>query len=290
MLVPALAGCSAVRLTYGQGSMLAYWWLDGYVDFTGDQAAPVRSALDDWFAWHRATQLPDYAVLLDSVARQAADKVTPAQVCSVLEQGEQRLLVAFDHAVPAMASIVRGFTPAQLRHLEQRYAKSDDDLAREHLERPEAERLAAAQRRWQERSESFYGELGEAQRKLLADGVAALPFDARTWIAERRQRHADIVAGLRRLAAERADAPRIESALRGFAQQSSRSPRPGYRAFRQRLTQAQCALVAQLHNSTGPAQRARAIAKVRQYEDDLRALARQGPPVRAPEAPSLAGG
>ena len=33
MLLPLLlGGCSALRLSYGQGPLLAYWWLDGLVD------------------------------------------------------------------------------------------------------------------------------------------------------------------------------------------------------------------------------------------------------------------
>ena len=71
-LMPLLAGCSGLRLTYGQGPLLAYWWLDRQVDFSTEQAPRVREALTDWFAWHRSTQLPDYAQGLGEVAAAAA--------------------------------------------------------------------------------------------------------------------------------------------------------------------------------------------------------------------------
>jgi len=85
MLLPWMLGCSALRLSYGQGPTLAYWWLDGYADFSTEQAPRVRQALADWFAWHRATQLPEYAQALAALQGLAADKVTPAQVCQTLD-------------------------------------------------------------------------------------------------------------------------------------------------------------------------------------------------------------
>ena len=59
-----LGGCSAVRVGYNQAPTLAWWWLDGYMDFDATQAPKVKDTLAQWFAWHRSTQLPDYADLL----------------------------------------------------------------------------------------------------------------------------------------------------------------------------------------------------------------------------------
>jgi len=286
LLLPCLAACSTVRLTYGQGPLLAYWWLDGYADFSSEQSPRVKDALAEWFAWHRATQLPDYAALLAEVQQQAMDKVTPAQVCKVVEQAELRLERAFEQAVPAAAEIVRSLSMAQLRHLEQRYEKGNRELQREQLQRPASERHEATLKRWQERAESFYGPLDEAQRRLLADALPGLPFDAQIWLDERRSRQQDILAGLRRALAERADAGPVQAALRAFAAQQKHSPRAEYRAYRQRLMQAQCELVARLHNAASSAQRQRALDKLKDWEDDLRALARTGNALRVPRAPS----
>ena len=60
-----LAGCSTLRLAYSQADHLTYWWLDGHVDFDGEQTRLTRDGIAQWFAWHRASQLPDYAALLE---------------------------------------------------------------------------------------------------------------------------------------------------------------------------------------------------------------------------------
>ena len=46
LLLPALSGCSALRLGYANGPQLAWWWIDGYFDFSREQAPQVKQALD----------------------------------------------------------------------------------------------------------------------------------------------------------------------------------------------------------------------------------------------------
>lgn len=270
-----LAGCSAVRLVYNQGQTVAYWWLDGYFDFNAEQGNRAREALSDWFRWHRATQLPDYAALLGRAQQQIQHDITPAEVCRWADEMRRRVETAYMHGVPALAGIVRTLEPDQLRQVEKRYQKADVEFRSDFLQATRAEQLDAANKRTVSRAEMIYGRLDDAQRKLIADGVAASPFDARRWLAERQARQRDIVDTLRSLQAGRADAARIEAALRVFAAHAVLSPRPAYREYQQRLYDYNCALVARLHNGTTPEQRRHGLERLKGWEDDLRALAAQ---------------
>lgn len=271
-LLPWLVACSTVRLTYGQGPMLTYWWMDSYVDFSRDQVSPAKAALENWFDWHRTTQLTQYASLLASITAQAKGQVSASQVCDRMQQIEQSLLRGFEHAVPAMANIIHRFSPAQLRHLDMRFAKADDSLAADYLDRPKSEWQEKSLARWLENLASFYGELNEQQRAKLVAALKAMPFDPQIWLKERRQRHAHIVATLHELKAKDADTQQIEAALRAFAVMTLQSPRDAYRVYRANLKQAQCELLARLHNEASADQRARAVEKILHYEADMRAL------------------
>ena len=273
MLLPLLGGCSALRLTYGQGPLLAYWWLDSQVAFTAEQAPRVRSALADWFAWHRSTQLPDYAQALGELASAAAGPVQPGQVCSQIEGWQRRAERAFDRAVPALAEQLRSLTPEQIQHLERRQADRQQELAADHLQPDPAERQKVALARSVDRAETLYGSLDDAQRQLLASSLAASPFDPERWLAERRARNVELLRSLRQWQAEQADSATIQAGLRRLAAETARSPRADYRAYSQRLMAANCGLIAQLHNSTSAAQRQRAAAKLQGWQADLRALA-----------------
>ena len=277
-----LAGCSALRLAYGQAPHLAYWWLDGYVEFEPEQGERARDALADWFAWHRATQLPDYARLLAGAQRQMLHDVTPADVCRWADELRARLEAGYEHGVPALAEMVGTLKPQQLQHLERRYRRADEEFRDEYLQAAPAERLAESNKRAISRAELIYGELNEAQRALLAQGIAASPFDAERWLAERQLRQREVVGTLRTLQAERADGARTQAALRVFAAHAAQSPRPAYREYQKRLFEHNCRLIARLHNSTTPEQRRRGADKLKGWEDDLRALAAQrAEPARA---------
>ena len=272
-----LGGCSAVRLTYNQGPFLAYWWMDGYFDFNAEQSPKVRAALEDWFSWHRATQLTDYMALLAGAQRMVVDNVTPVQVCGLYQSAMTRVERAYEQAVPAMADIARGLSPAQLRHLEQRYKKSNDELQRDHLQGNPNERRETLQKQWIERAESVYGRLDDTQRQLVTTALERSPFDPQRWLAERRARQQDILRGLRQLSRDPADTATAEALMRALALTMTRSARPDYQAYRQRLQEAYCEAAAQLHNSTSPAQRLRAVAKLKAWDDDLRSLVREPP-------------
>lgn len=277
-----LVGCSAVRLAYGQAPHLVYWWLDGYVEFEPEQGERVRDALADWFAWHRATQLPDYARLLAGAQRQMLHDVTPAEVCRWADELRVRLETGYEHGVPALAEMVGTLKPQQLRHLERRYRRADEEFRDEYLQATRAEQLAESNKRAISRAELIYGELSEAQRALLVQGIALSPFDPERWLAERQLRQREIVDTLRTLQAEHADSARTQAALRVFAAHAARSPRPAYREYQKRLFDHNCGLIARLHNSTTPEQRRRGADKLKGWEDDLRALAAQrAEPARA---------
>ena len=268
-----LGGCSAVRLGYSQAPELAYWWLDGFADFTDAQTPRVRDELGAFFRWHRATQLPDYAALLTKAQQQVLEPITPAQACQWYEDVLGRFDIAFARALPAAAELVLTATPQQLLHVERRFAKGNDELRSEHAQRNPEERAKAAAKRLIERAESVYGRLDEAQRASLMSAVSGSPLDAEVWLTERKARQQDLLQTVKRLIAEAAGSDQVQAALRTLVERSRRSPREVYRGHQQRLTQHNCALAAQVHNLATPAQRRFAALKLKAWEDDLRALA-----------------
>lgn len=280
LLTLLLAGCSTLRLSYSQGSTLAYWWLDGYADFSREQSPQVRAALDGWFHWHRSTQLPEYAQALAALQvqlqlqLQVADKLTPAQVCSQLQAWQQRAERAYEHAVPAIAEQLRSFTPEQIAQVDQRQKKKLKEAIGDHLQPDLADRRKAAYQRVLDRAEMAYGRLNAVQRQWLSAEVLASPFKPELWLAERAQRQQDSMRYLRQWQAERADTGAVQAGLRRLGQAMLVSPRADYQAMADALTQANCQLAAGLHNGASPQQRQHLIDKLKGWEGDALALAK----------------
>lgn len=276
--VVLLSGCSAVRLGYNHAPDLAYWWLDGYVDFKGDQSERAHEALDDWFQWHRRVELPVYAGMLARAREQVAAPVTAEQACQWFDETRLRLDVALERALPGVAEVARRLSPQQLAHLEHKYAEINEELVDDYLQ-PRAEARTRAQlNRALEPIERLYGRMSSSQRERIAVLAASTPFDPQRWIAERHRRQQDTLQTLARLGAEQASVAQAVEALRALAQRSRVSPVDEYRAYQQRLIQFNCAFAAEVHNLTTPEQRRAAAEQLKDWEDDARTLAAQARP------------
>jgi len=279
--VALVSGCGvALKVSYNQGPTLVYWWLDGYADFEDEQTPRVKQLTGLWFAWHRREQLPEIAALLQHAQAEVMQPVlTPQTMCAVGQDVKQKLLVAYDKAVPSLAELALTLTPEQVRHIEKRFAKNNAKFRDEFMPEDREDRLKAQAKKAQERFEMVYGSLDDAQRQRLQQAIVASPYDPELWLAERTLLQQAVVQGLRQLQAARAAQAdpqalmgQAQQALRTIAQHASQSPREAYRAQQQRVWNHNCAFVAQMHNTMSAAQRQHAQRKLRRWEEDVRAL------------------
>ena len=239
--------------------------------------AKVRDALAQWFAWHRRTQLPEYADQLVRAQREVLADTTPARVCDWQRELIKRAHTAYDRAEPAAAEIVLTISPAQIAHLEKRYTKFNEEFRDEYLQAEPARRAKKNLDRVLDRAEMLYGRLDDAQRSRIAEQLARSPFDPEVWLAERQQRQQDALRLLRSMGADGTmSREQAASALRGYVERLERSPRDAYRRYAERLGEFNCTLAANLHNATTPSQRRAAAKKLASWEGDLRAIAALG--------------
>ena len=295
-LLGVLGACSALRIGYGQAPDLLYWYLDSYVDFDDTQTPKVREALTQFMAWHRRTQLPDYASQLARAQAEVLADTSAARVCEWQAELLTRANAAFERAVPAVAEFLLTATPQQVQYLERHQAKQNAEFREDYLQPEPRKRTEVTLKRTLERAESLYGKLTDSQRARIAEGLLRSPFDPEAWFAERRQRQQDALSLMRRWGIEGADRPagtrdqagrepvQVQAALRSYVQGMARSPRESYRRYTERLNEFNCSFAAALHNTTSISQRRTAAQKLAGWEGDARALALDLPRPAAPDA------
>lgn len=279
-LLLALAGCGPLRLVYSQADLLIYRWLNGYADFNAQQAPHAREAIGRWLAWHRTTQLGDYAELLQRAAAEVREDTTGERLCRWVDEVSTRADRGVERALPEAAALAHRLTPEQLEHIAERQRKAARKLHEEFLDPDPAERLERRVERVTDRAEQLYGRLDAPQRERLAQGVSASPFDAERWLAERERRQRDLLDTLRELRAQPAAADGTAADARGTAllrawwQRVRQSPDAAYRRYAERLQPYDCELAARLHNATTPAQRETARHRLQGWRSDLLHMAR----------------
>ena len=215
LLAFTLVGCSTVRLGYDQGATLAWWWLDSRLDFDDRQTPQVKAALAQWFEWHRATQLEDYAALLARArGESAAGGLDADRICRWAMDVRGRAAPLLDRLAAPVAQIAVTLTPAQIDRLAKRLAKDDAEDLDDFVKATAGQRIERSVQRTVERYERFYGTLGQAQRAAVLEAARVSPYDPQRRLAERQARQAEVIALLRRLSAEKPAIAQAETLVR----------------------------------------------------------------------------
>jgi hypothetical protein len=299
LLIFGLQGCGALRLAYNQAPVAAYWYLDDYLDFNDAQRPLVKAALRDIHQWHRQTQLPAFVDTLQKLQRQMPQDMNSAQACDLYDEVQVRLRNTFEgmpgltspmakSANPQAVQVLATLDRAQLTHLERRFAKSNLAYRKDYVagtpQRLHAHRLKQAV----SRAEMLYGNLEDRQASMLSARLAQSAFDPEMTYVERLRRQQDVLETLRAIAGMAAvstdgtntvmalnaatDVTYLQQRLGDIISRIAQSPEPRYHDYAQKLRQQSCQNFADLHNSMSPAQRLKALAKLQDYELDLRAL------------------
>lgn len=275
----ALGACSMLRLGYSQGPELMYWWLDGYADFDEQQSPRVRDALADAFRWHRREQLPGIAEQLAQLRGEVAQPTDAQAVCRWQDALRGRFNAVYTQLMPVALELAVTLKPEQLRQMERKHAKVIAEFRDKHMQRDVDERRQAQLKRTVERAEILYSRLDAPQRERLAQALQRSPYNADGWLAEREARQQLVLQTLRRLTSRSIDSAAARAALQPLMAEDA--VRPDYRDDMRRLTQYNCRLMADLHNTTSPAQRQAAQERLLGWENDLRGLVGNGGRVAA---------
>ena len=293
MLIISVQGCSTVRLAYNQAPLAAYWYLDDYVDFSEEQKPAVKAALNELHQWHRQTQLPAYIETLQKMQRQMSEPLTPAKACEFYQEVQERIMMSLEGAVrldqtPAASFKLQKLATLdrnQLLTMERKFAKSNAKYREDYLTGSPRQMAEKRLEQAVSRTESLYGKLDDRQQALLKTRLEQSGFDPEMAYAERLRRQQDMLQALRSLASPGAAGTAAMTpaaaktvaagpALEGVFSRAVFSPDISFREHARKIRTQNCQTFAEVHNSTTPAQRQKALARLQGYEQDLRALLR----------------
>lgn len=273
--VVGLAACSAIKLGYNSFPDLAYYWLDGYVDFNDAQADQARAEIAQLHAWHRKQELPRLVELLARLEQIVPGTITSQQACGMLKEVRGRLNVVAERAEPAGAVLASGITARQLRHLERKHRSNNATFRKEWLDQSAAEQRAKRYEQMLDRIEMIYGRLDAPQRAVLRGGIDQSIHDPQRILAERQRRQKDLLETLQQVAQPGLPPDEGRALLSAYLDRAQQSPDAGYRAWQESLLEEGCQTFAAVHESTTAGQREQAARRLRAYQRDLRDLSGQ---------------
>ncbi len=269
----ALQGCSAIKFGYNQAPSLGYWWLDSQLSLSSGQSEPVRDALTQLQRWHRERELGTYVELLGKLQAMSAGDIDAQQVCDVWSQVDEGMDRVMLQAIRLATPIAQQLQPRQLRHLMRHWEDKNEAWEDEWLGGSAQDRLKRRLDKAVSRYSDFYGSLSDAQTRLLQTQLQKSAWNAEWGRRERLRRQQTLLSALQRLQQNDTSPQQAQAILLGAWQQWLLPPQGSDRQIYKSFVEQSCGHLAELHNSTSPAQRQRAARKLKAYETDLRELA-----------------
>ena len=273
LLVFALSGCALVRTAYDQFDTLAYWWMDRYLDFNESQKRDVKADLKAWHAWHRSTQLPGYADLLNELQHMAKGDVTHAAACDAIMKARDHFETLVLQTAPQAATLSLSLEPGNLKRLRKKFAEEDKQWRKKWLDVSSKELAEDRLEEWSDRSEFFYGRLNAAQKQAIRDAIARSALDPKISWMLRQRRQEDILATLEKIHKTKPSPSIAEAEIRALMERALHPDDAVGAEMRRDLFNEACANSAAIHKLATPAQRKRAEEKLAGLEQDFRKLA-----------------
>ncbi|CDG85885.1 DUF6279 family lipoprotein [Janthinobacterium agaricidamnosum] len=273
-LLALLAACSSLRLTYNHGDTILYWWLNAYVDIDSDQKGWVKKDIDNFFAWHRKTQLKDYVQVLSHAQRQLQGNVTQADLLADYSDIKQRTEALLLKAQPELADLAMALRPEQIAQMEKKFASNNDDYRKKYLRGDQDKRQQYRFDKAMEQFELWFGNFSREQQDSIRKASDARPLDNEIWLDERIRRQRNIVNLVQKVQREKLNKDATIALIHNLIQDSfNRLDHSERKAFFDTTNEATANLVLTVIKIATPAQKAHAIKRMQGWIDDFNALA-----------------
>jgi hypothetical protein len=271
-----LASCSAVRLGYNHGETLTYWWLNSYVGFDANQRPRIKKDIAKLFAWHRKTQLKDYAQFMTSGQRQLQHTVSKQELLTNYDDIKKRAALLIDKALPELADLALSLQPQQIANIEKKFASNNDNYRKDYLRGDIEQRQRFRYKKVMEQAEYWFGSFSREQEALIRRASDARPLDGEFWLAERMHRQREIIALLKKIQAEKPSRETTMRMLKEYAANVFDPSRTGEAdQFFNASKDGMAGMAAVIINCTTPEQKANALKRLQQWIDNFTTLAAQ---------------
>jgi hypothetical protein len=278
-----LAACSSLRLGYNNADTLLMVAADSYLDLDNEQDAFARERVRALLAWHRRTQLREYARLLENLQQRldttATQPLTAAEVLAIQRQGTEHMLTVGREAAPDLVRLARMLKAEQLDHLGSKLAKDTDKLRRERRVAVSSVGSVASEARIKanlDRTRTWLGRVTPEQEQLIREAALATPAAERRWIEARERRQRALMSLLQQVRQPSLSVDAAAALMNRHFAELAEPADAAERAAAMAGREGSARMLAHVLNAATPEQKAHLMKKLRGYSTDLTLLAAEG--------------
>jgi Family of unknown function (DUF6279) len=268
VVLAAVSACTATRLAYNNAAVVLNYYLDDFVDLTSAQKAWLSPRWNKVVEWHRENELPIYKKILLQSKDQLSRPITTADAEGLSSEVKAALARAVDYLMPDIVEFVAQLSPAQIDFLERKFDKENAKRAKD-IAKPAAERKKRQLERYVENFEDDFGKLSPEQTAKIEEVISALPLLDEHRHAQSKRGQTDMLKLLR----EHGKNPAILAAtLKARMTNPEANRSEAYQALITEQERQTTQLTVWLINSATPKQKAKLVAQLEGYVQDVSGL------------------
>jgi hypothetical protein len=286
-----LSGCS-IKAAYNNFDRFAKWQVRDYVDFDERQEAYFDAELERLLYWHRTTELPRYAVWLESLATATAEERIEGTLDGVVKEAIAAAEQVEAKAMPMTIELMLSLTDEQVARLPQRLVRDNEEFMEEEAGLTADEAREAWLESMQDATKRFMGRLTSQQLDFLQTQSLRYQPEQKLWVEYRKRWQAELLNAL----ADRRDVQRFVATYQQLVADRENYYGAEFTAVSRSNEQLRKEVTLGLLTRANDQQRERLIETMRDFAQDFRELAAEAAPsappgggclVRCPEAASL---
>lgn len=267
------AGCSMVRVGYGQVDTLAGWMAHDYFDLEPVQRDDFSRRFEKLHAWHRRDQLPEYAQFLAETKIRAQRGISATDILWLIDGMKSRYAVIAVRAAPDAADLLAGLSDTQIDHLRREIGRMNEKFLKENrtlesvsVRRQRQQRTALAQIR------DWVGPLSTSQESRIITMLQQVPLSDALRHEDRQRRQREFLTLLETRNTER---KLFNQRVRDWLLNWERNRPPELaRSFEESWIK-RAEFYAAVDKMLTPEQRSHLTHRLQDYIDDFRYLATQ---------------
>lgn len=268
-----IAGCSAIRLGYGQADVIAAWTADEYFDLDARQKQEFLTRFERLHEWHRYEQLPEYVSFLNATKSRLQSGLKREDVLWFIESLKSRYRLIVSRGAGDAAEMLATLAPAQLDALQRQWDKDNRKFIRDHrLEGSVEDKKEARANRTLKQIGDWVGSLTYAQEQTITAMLDGLPLIDALRLEDRLRRQREFL----RLFELRSNQSEFAARLRHWLLDWEQGRAPEYDRLLTPWWEKRVAFFVEVNRLLTPPQRAIALHRLQNYIEDFQKLSERG--------------
>jgi hypothetical protein len=170
-----LFSCSSTKLAYNYADFFVLNWFESYIDLNESQRSDFKKRVDNFFTWHRKSELPKVVLFLENIKFRYKGGLKKEDISWISDQSKIFLDRILNHIEEDLVAVLFTISDSQVLRAKEAMLEKEDDWLIKQSKMTSDELHSHVLSRLYEFLEDWMGSLEVHQKKQIAAWIKTDP-------------------------------------------------------------------------------------------------------------------